>query len=66
MLALCAPPLGCQPGECLGQRGHSFGAIGVGGTKMKIHHRAIERLFEANDLVLDAEEIFELGRGLAK
>ncbi len=43
-----------------------YGAIGVGGMKMKIHRRAIERLFEANDLVLDAEEIFELGRGLAK
>ncbi len=42
-----------------------YGAIGVGGTKMKIHRRAIERLFEANDLVLDAEEIFELGRELA-
>jgi methylenetetrahydrofolate/methylenetetrahydromethanopterin dehydrogenase (NADP+) len=43
-----------------------YGAIGVGGLKMKIHRRAIERLFEANDLTLDAEEIFELGRGLAK
>jgi methylenetetrahydrofolate/methylenetetrahydromethanopterin dehydrogenase (NADP+) len=43
-----------------------YGAIGVGGLKMKIHRRAIERLFEANDLVLDAEEIFELGRGLVK
>jgi hypothetical protein len=43
-----------------------YGAIGVGGMKMKIHRRAIERLFEANDLVLDAEEIFELGWGLAK
>jgi hypothetical protein len=43
-----------------------YGAIGVGGAKMKIHCRAIERLFEANDLVLDAEEIFDLGRGLAR
>jgi hypothetical protein len=41
-----------------------YGAIGVGGTKMKIHKAAIRRLFESNDLVLDAEEIFEIGREL--
>ncbi len=41
-----------------------YGAIGVGGTKMKIHKAAIQRLFEANDLVLDAEQIFELGQNL--
>jgi hypothetical protein len=37
-----------------------YGAIGVGGTKMKLHKAAIGRLFEANDLVLDAEEILDL------
>jgi hypothetical protein len=42
-----------------------YGAIGVGGTKMKIHKAAIRRLFEANDLVLDAEEIFRIGQQLA-
>ena len=39
-----------------------YGAIGVGGTKMKIHKAAIQRLFESNDLVLDAEEIYLLGK----
>jgi len=39
-----------------------YGAIGVGGTKMKVHKAAIERLFERNDQVLDAEEILEIGR----
>ncbi len=39
-----------------------YGAIGVGGTKMKIHRAAINALFESNDRVLDAEEIFEIGR----
>jgi hypothetical protein len=39
-----------------------YGALGVGGTKMKIHRAAIERLFTANDLVLDAEEVFAIGR----
>ncbi len=38
-----------------------YGAIGVGGTKMKLHKAAIRRLFESNDAVLDAEEIYELG-----
>ena len=41
-----------------------YGAIGVGGTKMKLHKAAIRRLFEANDLVLDAEEIYELGKAV--
>ena len=39
-----------------------YGAIGVGGSKMKIHKAAIMKLFEANDHILDAEEVFALGR----
>jgi hypothetical protein len=42
-----------------------YGAIGVGGTKMKIHKAALKQLFESNDAVLDAEEILEIGRRLA-
>jgi hypothetical protein len=42
-----------------------YGAIGVGGTKMKIHKAALERLFVANDAVLDAEEIYAIGKELA-
>ena len=34
-----------------------FGALGVGHLKMKIHKACIARLFERNDLVLDAETI---------
>jgi len=41
-----------------------YGALGVGGTKMKIHKAAIAKLFTANNLVLDAEEIYELGKEL--
>ena len=36
-----------------------FGALGVGKLKMKIHKACIARLFEQNDLVLDAETIAE-------
>ncbi len=42
-----------------------YGALAVGGLKMKIHKAAIARLFESNEHVLDAEEILELGRSLA-
>jgi hypothetical protein len=41
-----------------------YGAIGVGGTKMKIHKAAVARLFESNDQVLDAEQVFALAQGL--
>ncbi|MBY0586569.1 bifunctional NADP-dependent methylenetetrahydromethanopterin dehydrogenase/methylenetetrahydrofolate dehydrogenase [bacterium] len=37
-----------------------FGAIGIGGTKMKIHKASIARLFQSNDQSLDAEQIFDL------
>jgi hypothetical protein len=37
-----------------------FGALGVGNLKMKIHRACIARLFERNDLVLDAETIDEV------
>lgn len=42
-----------------------YGAIGVGGLKMKIHKAAIARLFSSADAVLDAEEIHALGQELA-
>jgi len=41
-----------------------YGAVGIGGTKMKIHRAAIQRLFTANNLVLDAEDVFEIGQEL--
>ncbi len=40
---------------------YCFGAIGVGGLKMKIHKRAVSRLFDTNDQVLEIEEIYRLG-----
>jgi len=42
----------------------AYGALGVGGTKMKIHKSAVQRLFETNDQVLDAEEVFAIGQKL--
>jgi hypothetical protein len=43
---------------------HCYGAIGVGGAKMKIHKAAIRQLFEANDQILDVEEIYRIGQKL--
>ena len=40
-----------------------YGAVGVGATKMKIHKAAIARLFESNDQVLDAEEVYQIALG---
>jgi hypothetical protein len=37
-----------------------YGALGVGGTKMKVHKLALARLYESNNAVLDIEEIYNL------
>jgi hypothetical protein len=63
------PPLGIEGIEATDKDQdrsgvRAWGALGVGGTKMKIHKKAIEQLFTANNLVLDAEEVLELGRSL--
>ena len=63
------PPLGVEGLEVMAKKEEQhgavcYGAIGVGGTKMKIHLAAIQKLFTTNDLVLDAEEIFAIGQEL--
>jgi methylenetetrahydrofolate/methylenetetrahydromethanopterin dehydrogenase (NADP+) len=64
------PPLGIEGIEATdknAERDHvrTWGALGVGGTKMKIHKKAIQELFTSNDKILDAEEVLELGRSLS-
>jgi hypothetical protein len=65
------PPLGIEGIEVtdkakVKQGVTCYGAIGVGGTKMKIHKAAIQRLFQSNDQILDAEQIYALGLELEK
>lgn len=65
------PPLGVEGIEATDNgvdRGGvtAFGALGVGQLKMRIHKACIARLFERNDLVLDAETIAELAKSLAE
>ena len=40
----------------------AFGALGIGGLKMKIHRASVASLFERNDLVLDVEQVYEIGK----
>lgn len=42
----------------------AIGALGIGGLKMKAHKAAVVRLFERNDVVLDAEEVYDLAAAL--
>lgn len=42
-----------------------YGAIGIGGTKMKIHKACVAKLFESNDQVLDTEAIYRIGMAIA-
>ena len=63
------PPLGIEGVET-GDDGEErngatvFGAIGIGGLKMKLHKACIAHLFSANDLILDAEAIYDVARSL--
>ena len=41
-----------------------FGVLGIGNFKTKLHKACIARLFERNDLVLDAETIADVAREL--
>ncbi len=38
----------------------AYGALGIGGTKMKIHRAAVAALFDRNDAVFDIDEIYDL------
>jgi len=44
--------------------GIGYGAIGVGGLKMKTHRAAIGSLFTSNDKVLDAAEIYAIAKAI--
>jgi hypothetical protein len=63
------PPLGIEGVEVTDKGAQRdgvvcFGAVGVGDTKMKVHKAAVARLFESNDQVMDAEEVFALAQTL--
>jgi hypothetical protein len=67
--ANASPPAGIE-GVAMSDRGTSshgkivFGALGFGALKLALHRACIARLFEQNDLVLDAEEIYAVAKGM--
>jgi hypothetical protein len=63
------PPMGIEGMEAkddgtLREGIPAFGALGIGAFKMKAHKAAIAKLFERNDLDLDAEQIYDLAAAL--
>jgi len=62
-----APPLGVG-GISATDKGNTrqqklaFGALGIGGLKLKLHRACIAQLFQSLDQVLDAEEIYALAK----
>ena len=61
------PPLGIAGIEA-GDKGAErhgkrvFGALGIGGLKMKVHRACVARLFEKNDAVIDLDAIYGVAR----
>lgn len=68
--ANATPPLGIG-GTDMMDRGNErygkivWGAIGFGTLKLALHRACIAKLFESNDQVFDAEEIFSLAKTMA-
>ncbi|BCX88886.1 methylenetetrahydrofolate/ methylenetetrahydromethanopterin dehydrogenase (NADP+) [Methylomarinovum tepidoasis] len=65
--ANATPPLGIEGVDMMdrGTERHGkicWGAIGFGALKLAVHRACIAKLFERNDLVLDAEEIYAIAR----
>jgi hypothetical protein len=42
-----------------------FGGIGIGALKLKLHRACIAKLFESNDMALDAEAIYKIAQAMA-
>ena len=64
------PPLGIEGLEATdkGKERHGklcFGALGIGGLKLKLHRGCIGKLFESAEDVFDAEEISALAKAMA-
>lgn len=53
-----------QKGVMLGETA-CYGAIGVGGSKMKIHKEGVKRLFTSNDQVLLTSGIYEIAKEIS-
>jgi methylenetetrahydrofolate/methylenetetrahydromethanopterin dehydrogenase (NADP+) len=64
------PPLGIEGTEATdkGKERNGkivFGALGIGGLKLKLHRGCIKQLFESSEGVFDAEQIYALAKEMA-
>ncbi|HKA65875.1 MAG TPA: NADP-dependent methylenetetrahydromethanopterin/methylenetetrahydrofolate dehydrogenase [Methyloceanibacter sp.] len=64
------PPLGIEGIEATDKgKDHfgklAFGALGIGGLKLKLHRACVGKLFESSEAVFDAEEIYALAKEMA-
>jgi hypothetical protein len=64
------PPLGVEGIEATDKGKEygdklAFGALGIGGLKLKLHRGCIKKLFDSAEGVFDAEEIYKLAKEMA-
>jgi methylenetetrahydrofolate/methylenetetrahydromethanopterin dehydrogenase (NADP+) len=64
------PPLGIEGIEATDKGNErngkiAFGALGIGGLKLKLHRGCIGKLFESSEALLDAEQIYALAKKMA-
>lgn len=63
------PPLGIEGVEMkdngVEREGRiAFGALGIGGRKMRVHRTCVAQLFESNTVLMDAERVYEVAKEL--
>ncbi|MDD5034823.1 MAG: NADP-dependent methylenetetrahydromethanopterin/methylenetetrahydrofolate dehydrogenase [Methylococcaceae bacterium] len=68
--ANATPPLGIAGTDMMDRGAERYGkivwgAIGFGTLKLALHRACIARLFEQNNLILDAEEIYKIAKEMA-
>lgn len=64
------PPLGVEGTDAMDKGKEygdkiAYGALGIGGLKLKLHRECIGKLFESAEGVYDAEEIYALAKEMA-
>jgi hypothetical protein len=63
------PPLGIE-GIDMNDNGDerhgriAFGALGIGGRKMKVHRTCVAQLFTSNNILMDAEQVYAVAKEL--
>jgi len=69
--ANATPPLGIAGVDMMDKAANRYGktvygAIGFGGLKLQVHRACIGRLFESDNQIFDAEEIYAIAKSMAR